>query len=418
MPLHLLLSHRKRETKHRDRTWLRSLHLSFALLAIVSMGCMKKYESAPYDQYAYPANQYDYQAYEQGYGGYGSYGGGMLSNAMAEASMEYDKNAPAKTLSKRSTYEKTKEEQGPVAQMIHYNGYAMLQVIREDETLSKIHALAKSVGGDIERQSAHSITIRVPKAHFASTFQNILEFGEVVSKSITSEDVSEEFTSVELRLQTSKTTRDRLLVLLEKSKDEKEKIEILREIQRLNEQIDVIESQMRTLQNLAEYSSISIELQPRSTMQNGNTLEPMGFSWIHNLSPFDNRTCHSGKRLELQTPTGFVSLQKKGAFIAESADGTVLRSTRLANQPNGDATFWQTAIHQRIAGGFVQVEQGTLGKFQTITLHEDSDTPYIWTIAISTVEDELWLIEAYYPNVTQWDRYHGAIESSITGGAQ
>ena len=77
-----------------------------------------------------------------------------------------------------------------------------------------------------------------------------LEFGEVLGKIITSEDVSEAYTSVELRLKTSKTTRDRLISLLEKTNDDKEKINLLREIQRLNEQIDRMEAQMRTLKNL------------------------------------------------------------------------------------------------------------------------------------------------------------------------
>ena len=58
---------------------------------------------------------------------------------------------------------------------------------------------------------------------------------------------------------------DRLISLLEKTNDDKEKINLLREIQRLNEQIDRMEAQMQGLKNLADFSSISVELSSKKS---------------------------------------------------------------------------------------------------------------------------------------------------------
>ena len=102
--------------------------------------------------------------------------------------------------------------------MIHYNGYANIRSARPEETIEDIVALSRKFNGSIERRSTISITIRVPKESFEEVFAAILAMGDVLTKSVTSEDVTEAFTSVELRLQTAKTTRDRLITLLEKNR--------------------------------------------------------------------------------------------------------------------------------------------------------------------------------------------------------
>ena len=310
-------------------------------------------------------------------------------------------------------------QQQSAARMVHYNGYANLHVARPEEIVEEIVLLSKKYKGDIERRSTQSITIRVPKDSFTETFNQIIKLGDVLNKSVTSEDVTEAFTSVELRLKTAQTTRDRLLALLEKAKDEEEKIKILRQLQRLNEQIDVIEAQMRTLKSLSDYSSISVDLTARKAVANGaQQIEAAGFSWIHNLSPFQSVVCHSGKRLEFSTPDEFVALHPKGAYIAESADGTVLRATRLENNPQGSSGFWQQSIQKRLASGFGKFESKEIGQFQSITLFEDSENPYIWIIAVRDAGKYLELVEVYFPNEDQLMRYKDSVVATITGGAQ
>ena len=399
----MMRNHRFMHLPQKPFLWLLMLNL---------FGCYK-------NSYQANENMYDYD--------YAEPEAAFYDYEYAQSYAEYD-NAPFQSQSKRAessidyrNYKKegkNQEEPTPAAQMIHYNGYLSLSVARMNESISQIGALAKTAKGDIERQSESSITIRVPKDAFEETFAQIMNLGDVLTKNVSSEDVTEAFTSVELRLQTAKTTRDRLLTLLEKSQDEKEKIEILRQIQRLNEQIDIIEAQMRTLQDLADYSSITVDLSPRKAVQNGDTVEPYGMNWIHSLSPFQNTVCHSGKRLELETPIGFVSLHPKGSYIAESADGTVLRATKLPNQPNGDSQFWQNAIDSRISSGFNNVQKSTMGEYSVIQMEEDSDNPYIWMIAVRNDDKYLEFIEVYYPTKTEWTRHQKNVETAILGGAQ
>ena len=410
---------------------MRPLLLLFSVYFMV--GCraiMHAKYAEPYEQEAYyesdDANQ-DFSFKGNNYGAYGGEDQRRSASAVQSTSLtggmttQDQQNTYSKYKDNNDYDEKTGEKQAqqPAARMVHYNGYANLHVARPEEVVEEIVALSKTYKGNIERRSTQSITIRVPKDSFSDAFNEIIKLGDVLNKSVTSEDVTEAFTSVELRLKTAQTTRDRLLALLERAKDEEEKIKILRQLQRLNEQIDIIEAQMRTLKDLSDFSSISVDLTAKQAVANGaQQVEAVGFSWIHNLSPFENSVCHSGKRLELSTPDEFVALHPKGAYIAESADGTVLRATRLKNDPQGSSGFWHDSIQKRLASGYGKTESKEIGQFQSITLFEDSDNPYIWIIAVRDAGKYIEVVEAYFPNKEQLKRHQDSVVTAITGGAQ
>lgn len=345
------------------------------------------------------------------------------TNLMAEPYPEADMAVSAKSSVGKRRYKKETaiQNQAAPARMMYYNGYLKLIVPRVEETLQKIIQLTKDVEGKIERQSTTSLTIRVPRASFQSTFNTIKEYGTVLSKSISAEDVTEAFTSTELRLKTSKATRERLLALLEKAKDEKEKIQILQQIQRLSEEIDTIEARLRTLDSLAKMSRITIELAPRQSTSNQNeTLEADGFQWIRKLSPFYASVTQRAKRLSLVTPEGMVMLNKRGPYVAESADGAVLRTGTLKNQPRGANDFWQDAILSRLKGEFETAEKvkaGTYGAFDAIRFTATGERPYVYVIAVQATKKKLHFVEIYYPTLAVEKRHSKNITNGI-GGAQ
>ena len=301
------------------------------------------------------------------------------------------------------------------ARMVHYDGYAQLRVTRADEAIDGISALTTELGGRVERVGADHITVRIPVAEFDAAFGRVLELGEVLSKSVTAEDVTEAFSAVELRLHTARATRDRLQELLARAKDEKEKIQLLREIQRLTEQIDRMESQRRTLASLASMSRISVSLASKDALASGSTgLEVAGFEWIGRLSPFDRSQGHMGRALVPEVPTGMVALdESKKRLVAESADGTVFWTARLDNQPEGTARFWMDAIQGRLAAEFGTAEESTVGRFLVLRMMDTSPDPYTYVVAISVDGDDIDLVQVYYPSTDQEARYGEAVLSVL-----
>lgn len=94
--------------------------------------------------------------------------------------------------------------QPAVARMVHYDGFARLRVTRVEEGVDQVRAVAEGLGGHVERVGSDSITVRVPVASFRAAFDQVLTLGEVLDKSLTAQDVTDAFTSVDLRLKTAR----------------------------------------------------------------------------------------------------------------------------------------------------------------------------------------------------------------------
>jgi hypothetical protein len=391
----------------------RILMVLVALLLLV--GCSKR--------------QYDSTAYYEGdyYGDSDDYGG----YAMAEASADYSfrsesrksanvvaaPSAPASVVAPDSSPAPDPAVSTPRPRMVHYNGHLQLRVTRPDESIEAIKAMAESMGGYVESRSNSHVTLRVPVARFAEAVDSAMTMGDVLSRTVTAEDVTEAYTAIDLRLQTARATRDRLVELLAKATEETEKIALLKEIQRVNEEIDVTESQLRTLSSLASFSRLTVSLVPRSAFTDRTqTADSVGLTWIQQLSPFTRSVGSDERRLSVDTPDGLVVLSPRGRFIAESADGAVLWTGRVPNEPRGDADFWIAAISQRLSGEFESAEITTVGPWKMLRLVSDGEQPYRYLIGVIDSGKKLELVEIYYPSAEQEERYGTEILASLRGG--
>jgi hypothetical protein len=304
--------------------------------------------------------------------------------------------------------------------MVFYNGFARLRVARVESGVADLTALAGRHGGSVERVSGSSVTLRVPVAAFRAAFAEVLGLGEVLDKSITAEDVTDAFTAVDLRLNTARATRDRLVQLLAKAEDEREKLELVRQIQRVTEEIDVMEARLRMLGDLASRSRISVDLVPREALAwQGPQSDAAELGWIRRMSPFRPDLPVQTKKLMLAVPDGMVALDVRRAYVAESPDGARIWSHRIANRPLGDAGFWLDAVTERIAKDFASAERSVEGEFQALTLVDRGDDPYTWVIAVRVVGDRLDVVQAYFPGPAQTARYRDAVRAVLqaAGGA-
>jgi hypothetical protein len=304
--------------------------------------------------------------------------------------------------------------------MVFYDGYARLRVSRADDLVTQIEALVAQVEGRVERLGVGRITIRVPVAQFEHCFAHILGLGEVVSKSVSAADVTDAFTAVDLRLQTAQSTLARLRALLAKAKEEEDKIRLLREIQRLTEQIDRMEVQRRTLASLASMSRISVDIEARDAFASNRATiseEAVGMEWIGRLSPFSREDIGDGRAEDLVVPKGMVDLEQKRRFIAESADGVVLWTAQLSNEPQGDATFWMDAIQRRLGPEFAVAEVSAVGAWTVVRLVDVSDEPYTYLVGLRVDGRDLHLVQVYFPSPDHEDRY-GAATLAVLGEVQ
>jgi hypothetical protein len=405
---------------------VRSTIILFLSLCLLLVGCMAKrdYAYAPQEAYGYD----DYADMDEGY-----YGAGVAMAEEAAPRQARKSSAPSSNRSAASPPpppapsvamdgapaprdEPATPEQPKAERMVHYDGWMQLRVSRVQDTLDAVAKLAEDVGGKVERMAGGSITVAVPVARFDSSFAMLTALGDLLNKSITATDITDQFTSTELRLRTAETTRTRLQELLARATEENEKLQLLREIARLTEQIDLLKSQVELLSTLASFSRITVEALPRQAVGQGvQRDEPWGLGWIQQLSPFRQDVVAAGKLLKLETPEGFVALDIDKRFVAESADGAVLRSGKLLNDPVGDTAFWLEAMKQRLEPEFTSIGREDWGEYAVLRMVQGEEDPYVYIVAVCAQDKWLQLVEVYYPSASQEERYGALVRQAVQG---
>lgn len=143
-----------------------------------------------------------------------------------------------------------------------------------DEVLSKHQAYYEKE--DLEDNSfklAFSLKIRIPFKNFKK-FISDLEKGKfkILKKSITANDVTEEFVDIGIRLENKKAYLERYKKLLDKAGSIKSIIEIEEIIRALEEEIESSEGRLRYLGDQSAYSTLDMTLS-----QDKKFIEPVKF---------------------------------------------------------------------------------------------------------------------------------------------
>jgi len=263
--------------------------------------------------------------------------------------------------------------------------------------------------------SDESVTLRIPVARFRETYDAALKLGDVLQRSMTAQDVTESYQALDLRIATLKASRARLIDLLANAKTEQEKVQLLQEIQRLTEQLDQMEIQLKTLASLAAYSRLTIEAFARQAEPTHRApTELAAFQWIRLLSPFRRDAALQGDWHQLPTPEGMVAFDDdREHWIAESADGAVVWAHERDNEPRGSSEFWLAALEERLAPEYASAQRLQIGGYQVLALVDQSERAYRYAVGVRVVDDELRVVEIYYPSQEHEARYDAAVRRAL-----
>ncbi|HIH97280.1 MAG TPA: DUF4349 domain-containing protein [Thermoplasmata archaeon] len=142
-----------------------------------------------------------------------------------------------------------------------------LEVEDSSETAEKITEITRAAGGFIADsetwitstgQGKGKSTIRIPREKFFSTIGKIELLGNVESKEITGEDITEEYIDLESHLRNYQQTEDRLLKILKKAKKVSEIMEVEEALTEVRGEIEEITGRMEYLRNRVNLSTITV----------------------------------------------------------------------------------------------------------------------------------------------------------------
>lgn len=302
--------------------------------------------------------------------------------------------------------------------MVHYNGYARMRSPKPADLIEQARVMVVASGGYVEQIREGSAVFRVPVKAFHETFKKILSLGDVLSKNISAQDVTDAFTDIDLKLKIAKASRNRYIELLNQTEDEEEKLSLLKEIGRLNESIEAMENMLKTLSALADFSRLSLDVTGIETAPvSGEKPDIFEFRWIHDLSPFSRANLENSGRLSFETPKDMVDLGGKN-WITESADGVLFYAYKRPNNPSGDTPFWASAVKNRLEQGFRNITEKSSGLFTGLRMESLTDKPYVYVLGLYAKDKDLFVYEIYYPSLDHEKKFETAITDAIVKGAK
>jgi hypothetical protein len=152
----------------------------------------------------------------------------------------------------------------PTALVIYEGAVAMLEDPEKTASLiDRIIDLAESMGGRVQARRDDGVSIRVPSPQFRKAMRALDGLGVVTHRSVSADDVSEEFHDAEVRLANLQATRKRLQEFLAKANDIPSLLAIERELERVAQEIDVLEGRLRFLEARASLSTIDVAIAPK-----------------------------------------------------------------------------------------------------------------------------------------------------------
>ena len=138
------------------------------------------------------------------------------------------------------------------------------------ELLAKIDAQVRACGGYVENMEASTryssttryanLTIRVPANQLDSFAGFVGEVSNVVYRTESNEDITTTYVDTQSRRDALKTEHDRLLELLAEAENLSEVLEIESRLTDVRYELQSIESQLRTYDNLVDYATISLNI--------------------------------------------------------------------------------------------------------------------------------------------------------------
>lgn len=137
-------------------------------------------------------------------------------------------------------------------------------------------SIVEKIGGYVQSQSlqekadAH-LVLRVPGPQLLPVLDSLAALGAEDTRSLSSQEVTDQYIDTEARLKNAIALRDRLKVLLGQAREIKDVLEIEKELTRIQSEIDSMEGRLKKLKGQVDFAQIDL------TLQRERVLGPLGY---------------------------------------------------------------------------------------------------------------------------------------------
>ena len=184
----------------------------------------------------------------------------FLSCSSSKSSVTYSNTPRAVQSSSAITVADTKETE----RRLIFSAYLSLTVENPDTASHQIIKIASKYSGYVSETGTYRTTIRVQSQHLEQAVEDISLLGRVDDKNLSGMDVTDDYHDFQIRLENAKKSRDRYLELLAKAENVEAALKVEKELERLNETIDLLKGRLNRIEHLTEHSTITVNLKMRT----------------------------------------------------------------------------------------------------------------------------------------------------------
>ena len=225
------------------------LYLLLPAALLPAQSCHTSHAAA----YAYdsPSSGYEYSASDK-------------NTSSVESDLFYKTEAGNASIPGRSTGETPKRPQEQ--KKIIYHARMNMTVKQVDTVSKKIEAIATGYNGYTTESGTDRMVIRVEAAYLDSAVAAIGKLGRVDKRSVSGQDVTGEYFDLQIRMENAEKARARYLELLAKAENVQAALLVEKELERLNNEIDLVKGRMNTITTLSTYSTITVNLKEKTKL--------------------------------------------------------------------------------------------------------------------------------------------------------
>lgn len=160
-------------------------------------------------------------------------------------------------------------QRNTITKKIIKNGEMRIQVGDIKKAQEQIHSILKNNKAYIQKEEFQNtdtdenldIIIRVPHHNFDALIHSFSNgIGSVLSKNISTSDVTEEYTDVSIKLGNKRIYLEKYREMLKSAKTTKDMLEIQENIRALEDEIDIAEGRLRFIDDRVNYSTLNLNL--------------------------------------------------------------------------------------------------------------------------------------------------------------
>jgi len=167
--------------------------------------------------------------------------------------------------------------------LVIYTAQFSILVANVEDSMKTLLEKIKQWDGYVQTSDLKRVTFRVPAEKFDRVVEEISQMGVVTNKQIQAEDVTRQYTDLQLRLEVAEASRKRLMALLEKAQKTEDLLKIENEIRRLTEEIERMKAELRTLADRIAYSTITVELSAKAAEVRRPRPQGSYFTWVNQI---------------------------------------------------------------------------------------------------------------------------------------